>query len=51
MKSKTKYELVADTFLQNPLNKKCVDHIDGTRTNNHESQLIQKIVRIKNIIW
>ena len=33
------HQLVADAFIENPDNKKCVDHIDRNRTNNHISNL------------
>jgi hypothetical protein len=33
------HRLVAQTFLPNPENKLCVDHIDGDRSNNHVSNL------------
>lgn len=35
----TVHRLVALTFLENPENKKCVDHIDCDRTNNSASNL------------
>jgi len=35
------HKLVADAFLQNPLNKPCVDHINGDRENN----------RLDNLRW
>ncbi len=43
-KNKTKahlkiHRLVAQAFLENPENKKCVDHIDRNRLNNHISNL------------
>ena len=28
------HRLVAETFIENPLSKRCVDHIDGNRRNN-----------------
>jgi len=28
------HKLVGDAFIQNPLNKKCIDHIDNNRLNN-----------------
>ena len=28
------HRLVAETFIENPLGKRCVDHIDGNRRNN-----------------
>ena len=33
------HKLVANAFLENPENKKCVDHKDRCRTNNHLSNL------------
>jgi hypothetical protein len=33
------HQLVAQAFLENPLNKKCIDHIDNNKLNNHVSNL------------
>ena len=37
--TKNIHKLVANTFLENSANKKCVDHIDICKTNNHVSNL------------
>ena len=37
--TKNIHKLVANTFLENSENKKCVDHIDICKTNNHVSNL------------
>lgn len=33
------HRLVAETYIDNPRNKPCVDHIDGDRANNHADNL------------
>ncbi|SUM34073.1 ORF027 [Staphylococcus gallinarum] len=40
-KTKTQlvHRLLAKHFIDNPLNKKCVNHIDGNKTNNNLSNL------------
>ena len=37
--TKKVHKLVANAFLQNPEEKRCVDHIDRCKTNNHLSNL------------
>lgn len=39
IKNKRLHRIVAETFIPNPDNKKCVDHIDGYKTNNMVSNL------------
>ena len=34
MKTETIHRLVAQEFIENPDNKKCIDHIDRNKTNN-----------------
>ena len=38
-KSHNIHKLVASEFLDNPLNKPCVDHVDGDKTNNNLDDL------------
>jgi hypothetical protein len=33
------HRMIAEAFIQNPLNKPCVDHIDHNKTNNHIDNL------------
>lgn len=37
--TKTVHRLLCETFIDNPNNYKCVDHIDRCKTNNHISNL------------
>jgi len=37
--NKTIHKLVASAFIENPENKRCVDHISRDKTNNHISNL------------
>ena len=38
-RTKPIHRLVAEAFLENPDNKRCVDHIDRDKLNNHKSNL------------
>ncbi len=38
-KTHTIHKLVANEWLENPDGKRCVDHIDGSETNNHHENL------------
>lgn len=38
-KSVNVHRLVAESFLPNPLGYRCIDHIDGDKTNNHVTNL------------
>lgn len=37
--NKSIHSLVANAFIPNPDNKRCINHIDGDKTNNHVSNL------------
>jgi hypothetical protein len=45
VKNKTYYihRLVADAHIKNPLNKNCVNHIDGNKKNNNSMNLNKQI--------
>jgi len=42
------HRLIAETFIENPERKKCVDHIDGNRKNNDVRNL-QWLTHVENV--